>query len=139
MQTATARLVDTPVELSHYTRYFQWRAENLPGYRDIYERFAQTLDAAAKRASHTGFVECPAAVQLRVLQDTTTNRGPIGALIRGMFDRTPLLFHKYIVREILTLFVRTDAWVLLGYEAWPGRPRGLERYTQPPEAPVKAA
>ena len=139
VQTTTARLVDTPVELSHYTRYFEFRAENLPGYREVYERFAQTLDAAAKRASHVGFVECPPAVQLRVLENTVPTPGPVGALIGGMFDRTPQLFHKYVVREILALFVRTDAWVLLGYEAWPGKPRGLERYTRPPETPVKAA
>jgi hypothetical protein len=50
----------------------------------------------------------------------------------AVFDREWLRFDQYIVRDILLLFLRTDAWTSLGYEAWPGTPRGLERYTQAP-------
>ena len=39
----------------------------------------------------------------------------------------------------LALFVRTDGWVLLGYETWPGTPRGLDLYTRPPSTRRDAA
>jgi hypothetical protein len=50
----------------------------------------------------------------------------------AVLEREWLRFDRYIVRDILVLFLRTDAWTSLGYEAWPGTPRGLERYTQAP-------
>jgi hypothetical protein len=49
-----------------------------------------------------------------------------------VFRRDWLRFEKYIVRQILALFSQTDGWVLLGYESWPGTPRGLESYTRAP-------
>jgi len=57
----------------------------------------------------------------------------------NLYDRSWIRFEQYVVREILALFVRTDGWVLLGYETWPGTPRGLDSYTQPPRAHRSAA
>ena len=36
LQAAVSTLVDTTVEMSHYVEYFTWRAENLPGYSQLY-------------------------------------------------------------------------------------------------------
>jgi hypothetical protein len=43
-----------------------------------------------------------------------------------------LQFRNYVLLEVLALFCQTDAWVALGYEAWPGTPRGLETYREAP-------
>lgn len=39
---------------------------------------------------------------------------------------------KRVADQILGVFARTDAWVALGYESWPGQPRGLTAYRQAP-------
>jgi len=54
---------------------------------------------------------------------------PTGAISA---DGLRTLYHRHIVREVLALFARTDAWILLGYEAWPGTARGFTRYVQAP-------
>ncbi len=59
--------------------------------------------------------------------------GHLGKARAGLFERQWLVYDRYIVREIFDLFARTDAWVKLGYETWPGEHRGLYTYTQPPE------
>jgi hypothetical protein len=41
-------------------------------------------------------------------------------------------YDRFIMREALALFADTDAWVLTGYDGWPGTPRGLERYRRAP-------
>jgi hypothetical protein len=57
----------------------------------------------------------------------------LGKAQAGLFQRQWLIYDRYIIREIFDLFARTDAWVKLGYETWPGEHRGLYTYTQPPE------
>ena len=37
-----------------------------------------------------------------------------------------------ITIEAFLVFAKTEAWTLLGYEGWPGDPKGLERYTEAP-------
>jgi hypothetical protein len=139
LQATTLVLVDTPVEMSHYSTFFQWQSENLPGYRDLYEEFALTLNQAGRRAAQRPFAECDIAVKQNILTKVDLDRGRWAALAKGVFDRNWLRFEMYIVRQILTLFVRTDGWVLLGYESWPGTPRGLDRYTKPPATRLEAA
>jgi hypothetical protein len=41
-----------------------------------------------------------------------------------------LLFDRHFVRPLIDLFAATDAWVLLGYQSWPGQPEGLASYRQ---------
>jgi hypothetical protein len=41
-------------------------------------------------------------------------------------------YNTVIFDEALALFADTDAWILAGYEGWPGTPRGLERYRRAP-------
>jgi hypothetical protein len=139
LQATTRALLDTPVEMRHYASYFEWRSENLPGYRSLYEAFAVTLNEAATRTAQLPFVECDISVQRKILERVDLDRRGRWALVAGIFDSNWLRFEKYVVREILELFVRTDGWVLLGYESWPGTPRGLERYTKAPEPRPKAA
>jgi hypothetical protein len=122
----TKALVDTEVETSHYEAFFRWRSENLSGYRDLYERFAVVVDRAAKEARKPDFASCDMAVRREILQRMTPRTYAL------VFERDGLRFETYIFQQILALFSRTDAWILLGYESWPGTPRGLDSYTKAP-------
>jgi hypothetical protein len=132
---ATTALAGVPVQLAHYEDFFRWRAEHLRGYKALYERFAAALPRRAKRSVGCDFVACNPQMQQKVLAerpqlrsgDTRWHRAHVAVL-----ERAWLRFDRYIVYDILVLFLRTDAWTALGYDAWPGPPRGLERYTQAP-------
>jgi hypothetical protein len=132
---ATEALVGTPIELSHYEDFFRWRAENRRGYKALYEHFATILNQSARRSAGCDFTDCHQDAQHQVLDKAFQVRGATGTWDKiqiRVLDGDWLLFDTYIVREIFSLFAKTDAWVLLGYESWPGTPRGLERYTQAP-------
>jgi hypothetical protein len=132
---ATTALAGVPVQLAHYEDFFRWRAEHLPGYKALYEQFAAALARRARRSVGRAFVDCSRQVQQKVLEERPQLRGGDSRWRRArvaVLEREWLRFDQYIVRDILLLFLRTDAWTSLGYEAWPGTPRGLERYTQAP-------
>jgi len=122
----TTALFATEIDTQHYAEFFRWRSENLSGYRSLYERFAVVVDGAAREARRSDFASCDLAVRGEILQGLKPGAYAL------VFERDRLRFEKYIFQEILALFSRTDAWIWLGYEAWPGTPRGLEAYTQAP-------
>jgi hypothetical protein len=130
----THTLVDAEVETTHYAEFFRWRAETLGGYRALYERFAATLDRAATEAGERDFAACGMVRRRQILQHIDPTRNPMARIYAIVFRRDALRFEKYILRQILTLFSQTDGWVLLGYESWPGTPRGLESYTKAPRS-----
>jgi hypothetical protein len=131
----TRALVGVPVQIAHYEDFFRWRAENLRGHKALYEQFTAALDRRARRAVGGNFADCSRQMQQKILEtlpqvrsaDTRWHRVRVAVL-----ERDWVRFDQYIVWSILLLFYRTDAWTLLGYEAWPGTPRGLDRYTQAP-------
>jgi hypothetical protein len=132
---ATRALAAVPVQIAHYEDFLRWRAENLRGYKALYEQFAAALDRRARRSVGCGFVDCSPQMQQKILEKVPQVRNVNTRWHRvrvAVLEREWLLFDQYIVRDILLLFYRTDAWTLLGYEAWPGTPRGLDRYTQVP-------
>jgi hypothetical protein len=122
------------VDAPHYEDFFRWRSEHLPGHRTLYQRFAAAVNRSARRSFGCGFAQCDRTARLAVLDAAfrVRNAGGRWARVRiGLFERDWVLFDLYIVRPIALLFAHTDAWRLVGYDAWPGMPRGLERYTQP--------
>jgi len=131
---ATRTLVDTEVESTHYATFFRWRAETLRGYRALYERFVAALDRAAREAGDRDFAGGGTARRRAILRqiDVTGVTGRVSRLYVLAFRRDSFRFERYIFREALALFSQTDGWVLLGYETWPGTPRGLESYTKAP-------
>lgn len=132
LQATTAALIEVPVETGHYRDFFQWRSQNVPGYKSLYEQFAASVNAAAGAP----FADCTVVTQRGVLARCLragNAAGHLGKVRAGLFERQWLVYDRYIVREIFDLFARTDAWVKLGYETWPGEHRGLYTYTQPPE------
>ena len=132
---ATRALAGVSVRIAHYEDFFRWRAENLLGYKALYEQFAAALDSRARRSVGCDFVDCSPRMQQKILEKVPQVRSANTRWDKvrvSVLERDWLLFDRYIVRDILLLFSRTDAWTLLGYEAWPGTPRGLDRYTQAP-------
>jgi hypothetical protein len=45
--------------------------------------------------------------------------------VRTLFGRDDQRFTRYVVREVFRIFSRTDAWLRVGYAAWPGVPRAI--------------
>ncbi len=132
---ATRALAGLPVQIAHYEEFFRWRAENLRGNKALYEQFAAALDRRARRSVGCDFVDCSRQMQQKMLEKVPKVRSANTRWQRvrvAVLEREWLLFDQYIVRDILLLFSRTDAWTALGYEAWPGTPRGLDQYTQAP-------
>jgi hypothetical protein len=133
---ATETLVGYPVEKDHYADFFRWHSENLNGYRALYERFAAMVSRTARQSSGCDFAECEDAVRKRILDAAyrVRARGMLAKLRARVFehnvDRDWELFDSYIARPVVGLFANTDAWRLSGYDAWPGTPRGLEKYRQ---------
>jgi hypothetical protein len=131
----TGALTGVPVQTAHYEDFFRWRAENLRGYKALYEQFAGALDSRAKRSVGRDFVDCSRQMQQKILEELPKVRSANTRLHRvrvAVLEREWLVFDQNIIRDVLLLFFRTDAWTLLGYEAWPGTPRGLDRYTKAP-------
>lgn len=130
----TEAFIGYPLEDSHYADFFRWHSENLPGYKTLYERFAATVNRSARQSSGCGFAECENATRRKVLEPAfQVHRGHRRDKVRfGVFEREWRLFDLHIFQPIAVLFANTDAWRLVGYDAWPGTARGLERYLQPP-------
>jgi hypothetical protein len=132
---AASALAGRPLREEHYAAFFQWRAEHLPGHRGLYARFCATVDRAARRSEGRAFGACGAAQRRALLEPAFRARARAHASTRWLdriFDREWRLYDRHIVSEALALFAATDAWLVLGYDAWPGTPRGFDRYRRPP-------
>ena len=131
---ATEALAGYPIDHDRYADFFRWHAATLSGYKALYERFTMAVNRSARLRHGCGYVECSAAARLAFLDRAFRVRPQDlpGKVRVRIFDRDWVLFDRHIVRAVVALFARTDAWRLAGYEAWPGMPRGLERYRRPP-------
>jgi hypothetical protein len=132
---AVGAVIGLPIDHAHYREYFDWRAAHLRGYQVLYRRFAAALDREARRQAGCAYAGCTAALRRRILDPSARPRS--GNVLRDRLRADPVdrdwpLYERYILGEALALFARTDAWVALGYGAWPGVPRGLDRYRRPP-------
>lgn len=130
---AATTFVNYPVDLDRYEQYFVFRAENIAGYGQLYTDLSRELDRASNRAYRQPFAAGDDDARRRILEPWM--RSPVSrqerlldGFGRGLFS---LQVSQRVFGEILTLFMNTDAWIAVGYEAWPGMPRGLENYLQP--------
>jgi len=119
-------LLGDAVEPTHYADFFRWRAGHLPGHRRLYEEFEVAVDRAARRRGHAGFRSCPRDGQRRILRGMLPASG-VERIRRGLVARNHARFGQEIVRPIFRRFANTDAWILSGYDAWPGMPRAMAR------------
>jgi len=132
---AAGTVIGKPIEPAHYTEYFRWRGEHRPGYRTLYERFAVRVDRDARRTAGRAFIDCGVEDRTRVLGPAARARDPRSALDvvwLKTVGRAWAEYDRFIFDEALALFADTDAWVLTGYDGWPGIPRGLDRYRRAP-------
>src|SRR5262249_27469571 len=124
---ATAAVVGAPIRQEHYAAFFRWRAAHLRGHLGLYARFCAAVDRAAQGAAGVALPGCRVGVQRRILERAFRARADAavhGPWLRRLLDYDWQLYERYILREVLALFAATDAWVLLGYDTWPGTPRG---------------
>ncbi len=125
------------IDPAHYAEYYRWRAEHLRGYRVLYERFARDADRAARARGARSFAAATREIQLDVLGRAAPARGgrplTVWERLRADVAGDPWpLYERFVVRETLALFARTDAWIALGYRGWPGVPKGLDRFRLAP-------
>lgn len=109
------------IQWAHYAAYFQWRAMELRGYKQLYEHLVSWVDQGAIRTYGHSFLACDGKQQRQIAEGMLRDRGNrLGRLWMLLFARQCFFFDQYFVRELLTLFARTDLWRKLGYDSWPG-------------------
>ena len=104
---ATRALAGVPVQIAHYEDFFRWRAENLLGYKALYEQFAAALDSRARRSVGCDFIDCSPQMQQKILEKVPEVRSASTRWDKvrvSVLERDWLLFDRYIVRDILLLF-----------------------------------
>jgi hypothetical protein len=132
---AAAAVAGAPIRQEHYAAFFRWRAAHLRGHRNLYVRFCAAVDRAAWSMQGAAFAYCQAGTQQRILERAFRARADAavpGPWLRRVLEYDWHLYERYILREVLAVFAATDAWLLLGYDGWPGTPRGFVRYRRAP-------
>jgi hypothetical protein len=129
---ATKVLLVEGIDERRYEEFFRWKSENAPGYKALYARFRAAVDSGGVFADAPLEQKRAILAKAKRVRDVINSDDKLGALSIAVFDRDWLQFERYIVREVLTLFARTDAWLLSGYGPHPGVPRGLEAYRAAP-------
>jgi len=132
---AAAAVAGQPIQQEHYAAFFRWRAEHLRGHHRLYGRFCAAVDRAARGAEGVAFADCRTEAQHRILERAfraRANAAAPGPWLLRLLEYDWQLYERYILREALAVFAATDAWLLLGYDAWPGSPGGLARYRRAP-------
>ena len=128
----TETVTNPGVELAHYEAFFRWRARTLPGHKALYERLAVVIDRDAQARAGRPFADCTGPDRAAVLgRLEKLRRSRLRRALAAALDRDWLMLDVHCVQPVLDLFARTDAWVLLGYPAWPGTPRGFEFHEDP--------
>lgn len=119
-------------------RMLESRAETIPGYLEVYRRFARQADARAEAEGAGSFADASPALRREILADLC----PAGRLARlraglsGADGADRARFRVYLTREVLLLYAASGAWTALGYGAAPGSARDLESYTGAPPGGV---
>jgi hypothetical protein len=132
----------SPGSTAHYASYFSWRAENLPGYRGLYEAVRAGLDGLADADHGVPYAQADLDWRRQGMAALIAAPTPASALSETRLpleraeslaaeDTLWLYISRYLLAEIALVFMQTNAWIMLGYEGWPGQARGLDAYTQP--------
>jgi len=103
----------------YYEDYYRHQALNRAGHLFVYRLYARMTDRIASETGAATFLACTDAERLAAI-----------AKIRAL-PRAAQLFEGPIFQETLAVFEKTDAWLQLGYESWPGTPRGHDIYQRP--------
>lgn len=119
------------IEKYNYELYFTWRAEFRPGYRKLFELFSQELNDRALDEFTADFLSCNLVERNKILQDFMPAQG-FAKLRRPLLGRANYdQFYRQIIVKQQRIFLRTDAWLMAGYDQAPAQARGLEKYGRP--------
>jgi hypothetical protein len=124
-------LVDRPLERARYEDFYRFRAENVPGYHTLYAHFAAAADSKSEALFSKRFSDATYAERRAVLDELHQPRDR-RVRVRPLFDPWPGRYQRFLIRETLALYDDTDAWLELGYGAWPGMPRTIAFMQVPP-------
>jgi hypothetical protein len=123
-------LIGAPFEPAHYEDFFSWHAENLPGYRGLYQRMTAMLDRLGAASAQQPFADL----------SLDKKRGIDGCGVCGNRPHAGPAFTAITCISIgprsAALYANTDAGSFDA--AWPGQPRGLDRYVRTPEEKLAA-
>jgi hypothetical protein len=130
---AVTTFIKYPIDPDRYQQYFVYHAEKINGYGKLYADFVTELDHDSAYTYSKPFVDCNERERRFVLSPwlripVSREERLLDGFGHGMFS---LQVSQHIFKEILTMFMNTDAWIAVGYKSWPGMPRGLDDYTQP--------
>lgn len=118
---ATDAVLGVPIpDHAHYERFLKYRYETLTPYKDVYLAFAGTLQRRARAEQHADFVALSPDARTKLVADVLEH------------DADGAKYDKYFRAEVLALFAKTDAFVMLGYDGWPGTSRSLDAVKNPP-------
>ena len=126
---------DEPIDVDRYMQYLEIRADNVPGYGDLYAQFQADVDRLAEQAHDMPFAETPITARRDIISPWfTIPQSRTERATTVLTNGVPWLTYSHrIFAEILTIYMRTDAWVAIGYDSYPGTPRGLDNYKLPIE------
>lgn len=131
--TAYAMVILAPYPVSdsnHYARYFSYRAQNTNNDRGLYIESATIINTQAEQTFGRPYLQLGDADQrtiaVRLLQ---THHHPIRITRK---DQVMHLLTGHIVRY----YMHTDAYYIFHQDGYPGTPRGLENYRQPPQTTI---
>lgn len=123
-------LAEHPVEPTPYTRYFDWRLHNLSAMRDPYTAVARSLNQVAAARFQRDFSALHTAQARALVEEyypgvlTPPSASPLP-------PEAVEQFAEHVRKPIIQLYLRTEAWIQVGYGGWPGQPRDLQAYRRP--------
>jgi hypothetical protein len=140
---AAEALIDMPPLRGHYITYYQWHAENQPGYRLLYDRFTAEAGKRARAIAGADFASASLGTRQQIVNDLRPCAGLEGLrwsqrlrLASALDPGWLVQLERYLFQETLWVFGKTDAWLRLGYESWPASARGFDDYLHAPRKPT---
>ena len=116
----------TTVPVERYRSYIQWRGRYVSAYHDHYVSVAEYLNQRSTSADGTVFAD------LELQQRRGLILPDIQACVASPAEGfTPDDGMSYLIVDLFEYFLSTDAYLLMGYEGFPGQARGREAYQNP--------
>lgn len=112
LAAAAALLAGMPWDPARYAALFDWHAEHIPGYRDVYERFAGALGE--------GFAQRPVGERHTIVVRAAAMPSGTRRAWASLATRRRWEFDRLVRQQVYAYFARTDAWLAAGHSRWPG-------------------
>lgn len=114
-----------PLATDHYRAYLQARAEIATPQRAYYARVAAKLHDQAMAQFGRGFVHAALSDRRTLIEDDLVQY--VETSVTMPIEGTDL---RAVLDDLLRYYMHTDAYLLVGYHAWPPLPSGLVNYRE---------